>query len=542
MRKQLHSTLKFFTSERGSWNEGKKDVYWMLSNHENRMRMRCKLIENLQFDSHFEASRLRDYSAYNSSYLNSNDQSSETNAVIQQHTKEGEASSNLESNNLAKNLQQNKEAINIEINEDFVEGEEDQLLNQQPSNNQQENNDARVPVSKTLSVSSNSSTVSSQTRNQQQQQQQQQPQLQQPLQEHYDLFSQLMDEKEKVIVKSECELITVTRVIKGRFELTNKYIYFFDTFSTFYSEQFINQSNDSTENNNNINNNPQLIINQTSSFTCNNNNVNSYVGFSCHDFDILNDFKLSLTQLKEVQLRRYNLRRSALEFFLINESNFFINFSKNDIRNKIYRKITSMKLPNLISNPTVRTQAELLKASDYTQKWCNHEISNFEYLMKLNTIAGRSYNDLSQYPVFPWILKDYTSESLDLNNPEVYRDLSKPVGVLNKKYEDYVRQKYELFEDPTGTIKPFHYGTHYSNSANVMHYLIRLEPFTTLHIQLQSDRFDLADRQFHSIASTWKILYENPTDVKELIPEFFYLAEFLENMNSNYNFELVFTT
>ena len=57
--------------------------------------------------------------------------------------------------------------------------------------------------------------------------------------------------------------------------------------------------------------------------------------------------------------------------------------------------------------------------------------------------------------------------------------------------------RYELFEDPTGTMRPFHYGTHYSNSANVMHYLIRLEPFTTLHIQLQSDRFDVADRQFY---------------------------------------------
>jgi Beige/BEACH domain len=33
------------------------------------------------------------------------------------------------------------------------------------------------------------------------------------------------------------------------------------------------------------------------------------------------------------------------------------------------------------------------------QKWVQREISNFEYLMHLNTIAGRTYNDLSQYPV-----------------------------------------------------------------------------------------------------------------------------------------------
>lgn len=49
-----------------------------------------------------------------------------------------------------------------------------------------------------------------------------------------------------------------------------------------------------------------------------------------------------------------------------------------------------------------------------TQRWENGEISNFQYLMSLNTLAGRSYNDLNQYPVFPWVLSDYTSMELDL--------------------------------------------------------------------------------------------------------------------------------
>ena len=31
----------------------------------------------------------------------------------------------------------------------------------------------------------------------------------------------------------------------------------------------------------------------------------------------------------------------------------------------------------------------------------------------------------------PWVISDYTSLELDLNNPEVYRDLSKPMGALN---------------------------------------------------------------------------------------------------------------
>lgn len=38
------------------------------------------------------------------------------------------------------------------------------------------------------------------------------------------------------------------------------------------------------------------------------------------------------------------------------------------------------------------------------------EISNFDYFMYLNTLAGRSYNDYMQYPVFPWVLADYHSE------------------------------------------------------------------------------------------------------------------------------------
>lgn len=34
--------------------------------------------------------------------------------------------------------------------------------------------------------------------------------------------------------------------------------------------------------------------------------------------------------------------------------------------------------------------------------------------MHLNTLAGRSYNDLMQYPVFPWILADFDSEVISL--------------------------------------------------------------------------------------------------------------------------------
>lgn len=40
------------------------------------------------------------------------------------------------------------------------------------------------------------------------------------------------------------------------------------------------------------------------------------------------DFKRPLSQLREVHLRRYNLRRSALELFFIDQAHYFINFKK----------------------------------------------------------------------------------------------------------------------------------------------------------------------------------------------------------------------
>lgn len=66
------------------------------------------------------------------------------------------------------------------------------------------------------------------------------------------------------------------------------------------------------------------------------------------------------------------------------------------------------------------------------RSWVDGKLSNFEYLMHLNTFAGRSFNDWGQYPVFPWVLRDYESETLDLTNPAVFRDLSKPMGALTE--------------------------------------------------------------------------------------------------------------
>lgn len=77
-----------------------------------------------------------------------------------------------------------------------------------------------------------------------------------------------------------------------------------------------------------------------------------------------------------------------------------------------------------------------------TEAWRRGDVSNFEYLLYLNFAAGRSLNDLTQWPVFPWVLADYKSAHLDLENPKSFRDLAKPIGALNASRLANFRERY----------------------------------------------------------------------------------------------------
>ena len=48
-------------------------------------------------------------------------------------------------------------------------------------------------------------------------------------------------------------------------------------------------------------------------------------------------------------------------------------------------------------------------------------MTNFQYLTELNKMAGRSFNDLMQYPVFPFVLAHFGHEVLDLTDAMSFR-------------------------------------------------------------------------------------------------------------------------
>lgn len=152
--------------------------------------------------------------------------------------------------------------------------------------------------------------------------------------------------------------------------------------------------------------------------------------------------------------------------------------------------------------------------------------------MHLNKFAGRTFNDVTQYPVFPWVLSDYTSDTIDLNDSRVYRDLSKPVGALNEdRLASLIERFNELESFGFAENERFLYGSHYSSPGVVLHYLIRHEPFTSMAIELQSERFDCPDRLFFDIAGCWNSCMTSTSDVKELVPEMFTCPEVLMNTN-----------
>ncbi len=261
--------------------------------------------------------------------------------------------------------------------------------------------------------------------------------------------------------------------------------------------------------------------------------------------------RYNLSEISHIYLRRYRLRDSSIELFFIpsggatfggfgifsSTSSLFLDFGpghegnikRDDAAFAIMRRAPPQAMKQWPDRADQFLHEQLQRL---TVAWAEGRITNFDYLLHLNLLSGRSYNDVCQYPVFPWVLSDYTSEQMpNLNDRSSFRDLSKPVGALNPdRLNDFV-ERFNTFADPS--IPPFMYGSHYSTSAGVvLHFLVRLHPFAGLHRQLQGGYFDVADRLFSSVPRTWSMCTgSSAAEVKELIPEFYCAPSFLRNCN-----------
>ena len=302
-----------------------------------------------------------------------------------------------------------------------------------------------------------------------------------------------------------------------------------------------------------------------------------------------NLYKISIKyiDIKYIFRRKYYYKDSALEIFTIYNKSFYFNFKYDFDREIVLQNIlkklgdcnkividlkdTKDNFDNIIGyehNLNINYvrksffKKNVVGISDKIKMWKKFEISSFELLMWLNIYANRSFNDLSQYPVFPWTLTDFKdplkkeiiqsniiNDNDNSNNNKIiepkiekeynYRDLSTPIGML--EVNEKCIQRKELFIESFEEIKsqseefneqkPYYFGSNYSNPIYICNFLIRLFPFSNIAIELQGDKLDNSDRIFFSIAKTFEMCTSLKTDVRELIPEFFYLPEMFININ-----------
>ena len=300
--------------------------------------------------------------------------------------------------------------------------------------------------------------------------------------------------------------------------------------------------------------------------------------FVCHPKDKdLYKISINYSDIKWIFKRKYYYKNSALEIYTTTNKTFYFNFKyENDreiVLNEILKKLgdSSPIIDDLKDKEPVigyengiiqKKKKDKIKLSQKIKLWKNWEISNFEMLMWLNIFGNRSYNDISQYPIFPWILSNYedplqteknykdnqdavnqtlasiiTSKEDDSEIDFQYRKMSLPMGMLEindesmKRKELFIDNYETLKEENDENMKPYFYGSNYSNPIYICNFLIRLFPFTHISIELQGNKFDDPNRLFISVKNSFYNSTTQKTDIRELIPEFYYLPEMFRNIN-----------
>ena len=225
----------------------------------------------------------------------------------------------------------------------------------------------------------------------------------------------------------------------------------------------------------------------------------------------LKPFKFYLNEIKYFIDYRFLYKYKAINIFFYSSESKIIEFDEKEDFTIIY---------NFFEKNCKKSNLNFKDIKFHTNLWVDGLISNFDYLMYLNIISSRSFNDLTQYPIFPWTLVNFEDKNIDLNKLSNYRDLSKPIGAINQEKLDY---SIKTFEE-----KGYFYKNYISYPFIIYNYLIRKNPYFLL--RNQKEKIFSSERLFLSIKETYENIINNKNyEVKELIPEFYYDGEFLNN-------------
>jgi hypothetical protein len=231
-------------------------------------------------------------------------------------------------------------------------------------------------------------------------------------------------------------------------------------------------------------------------------------------------------EIEEILERRFLLMWQAIEIYLKNGKSYFFNFlSEGESKN-----IIDIFKGNAITKDKIH-EKDFFKIyqNNLLSEWKKERLSTYEYLLFLNKYGSRTFNDVNQYPIFPWIIINY--EPYESNQVKIkYRNFRYPMGAQTEDNRNTALGRFQ--DDEENKVKfPVHYGTHYSTSSYIYFYLMREEPFTTLLVKLQGYKQENSNRMFQGVLETLAMLGAG-SDNRECIPDLFCKIEPFINVNN----------
>ena len=233
----------------------------------------------------------------------------------------------------------------------------------------------------------------------------------------------------------------------------------------------------------------------------NNNNINNNINYNENKDEINNEVKEAENSILS------NLNTNNFGKIII--KNFILGYYNKAYKKYMYPLFENNCMPNL------------------SFKY----YSNFDIIMLINLFSNRSFNDIYQYPVFP-MFYDHIGLKRDM---KIHIGLQE-INVQSKNRVNLINQAYRYSNEDylasNGTMKPVClFNTHYSNPIYTSNFLIRIFPYSFSCIEFQGDGFDNPNRLFYSIEGMMNNSLSQKSDLRELIPEFFYFPSLFFNIN-----------
>ncbi|EDV24057.1 uncharacterized protein TRIADDRAFT_57150 [Trichoplax adhaerens] len=188
---------------------------------------------------------------------------------------------------------------------------------------------------------------------------------------------------------------------------------------------------------------------------------------------------------------------------LENAKQTLLNFSEK-LGNK-KPSITSLKYQHRLLNKLSDMMCDL---PQLVTNWTNNKISNFDYLMALNRLAGRRFGDPNNHPILPWVVDFSRSDSS-------WRDLKKSKFRLNKG-DRQLDATYESSGRNNSNDSGIHVRHHVSDGLSEITYHVYLARRMRRAVLCQYVRSEWVPAEY---PSTIQKLQEWTPD--ECIPEFF---------------------